>query len=453
MKMEHWAIVGGGMLGLTLADRLVARGQRVTVIESAASIGGLVSPWQVADVTWDRFYHVTLMSDSALRSMLQSIDLDDDIQWVTTKTGFYCDGQLYSMSNSFEFLRFPPLNLIEKFRLGATIFYGSKLKNWERLESIPVCEWLQRWSGRSTFEKIWRPLLRAKLGDTYEQASAAFIWSYISRMYKARRSGLKTEMFGYVPGGYSRILQRLESRLRQSGVEFILGTHVNDVTSRQGTTIELSVQSKTSDDGLGSTADRQLTFDRCISTLPATRIAESCPQLSEREQQQLRQIPYIGVVCLSLLLKKPLSPFYVTNITDDSIPMTAVIDMSTVVPPAQTSGHHLVYLPRYWPSDHPGLKESDEHITETFLAGLQRMYPGLSRDDVYASRVARAKYVMAVPTLHYSQNLPSICTTVPRFYALNSAWITGGTLNVNETIELADRGLSTQIWPDSERAS
>lgn len=449
--MEHWAIVGGGILGLTLADRLIARGQRVTVIESAPSIGGLVSPWQVADVTWDRFYHVTLMSDSALRSMLQSVGLDGDIRWVTTKTGFYCDGQLYSMSNAVEFLRFPPLNLLEKFRLGTTIFYGSKLKNWQRLESIPVCEWLTRWSGRSTFEKIWRPLLRAKLGDTYEQASAAFIWSYISRMYKARRSGLKTEMFGYVPGGYARILQRVETSLRQRGVEFLLDTRVNKITSHQDTAIELAIQSKRSD-GNDAAAVTQLAFDRCISTVPATSIAASCSQLSDREQQQLRQIPYIGVVCLSLLLKKPLSPFYVTNITDGSIPMTAVIDMSTVVPSEQTGGHHLVYLPRYWPSDHPGLEESDESITETFLTGLQRMYPELSRDDVFASRVARAKYVMAVPTLHYSQRLPAICTSVPRFYALNSAWITGGTLNVNETIELADHGLSTHIWPDTGRA-
>ena len=41
---------------------------------------------------------------------------------VETKTGFYTDGKLYSMSNSLEFLRFPPLGLLSKLRLGATIF-------------------------------------------------------------------------------------------------------------------------------------------------------------------------------------------------------------------------------------------------------------------------------------------------------------------------------------------
>ncbi len=45
-------------------------------------------------------------------------------------------------------------------------------------------EWLRRWSGNSTYEKIWLPLLKAKLGDAYQRASASFIWAYIDRMYK-----------------------------------------------------------------------------------------------------------------------------------------------------------------------------------------------------------------------------------------------------------------------------
>jgi protoporphyrinogen oxidase len=101
------------------------------------------------------------------------------------------------MSNTWEFLRFPPLGLLSKLRLGATIFYASRVKGWKRLEQIPVTVWLQRWSGKQTLQKIWLPLLRAKLGDNHKKTSAAFI-CLISRMYAARRSGLKKEMFGYM---------------------------------------------------------------------------------------------------------------------------------------------------------------------------------------------------------------------------------------------------------------
>src|SRR5205814_9275943 len=124
------------------------------------------------------------------------------------------------------FLRFPPLRLWDKLWLGATIFYASKIRNWRRLERLSVADWLRRWSGRRTFEKIWLPLLRAKLGDNYRKASAAFIWAIIPRMYAARRTGLKKEMFGYVRGGYARILERFGERLRQDGVTLRLGTRV-----------------------------------------------------------------------------------------------------------------------------------------------------------------------------------------------------------------------------------
>src|SRR5205807_5069587 len=124
--------------------------------------------------------------------------------------------------------------LWDKLRLGATIFYASMIKDWKRLERIPVADWLRRWSGRHTFEKIWLPLLRAKLGQNYKKASAAFIWAIIARMYAARRTGLKKEMFGYVRGGYARVLARFEELLKKEGVELRLGQQVCKVESVGG---------------------------------------------------------------------------------------------------------------------------------------------------------------------------------------------------------------------------
>jgi hypothetical protein len=48
----------------------------------------------------------------------------------------------------------------------------------------------------SHLRRIWLPLLKSKLGDNYRITSASFIWATIARMYAARRSGLKREMFG-----------------------------------------------------------------------------------------------------------------------------------------------------------------------------------------------------------------------------------------------------------------
>ncbi len=72
-SQESWAVVGGGMLGLAAAWRLAQRGVRVTLLEAAPQLGGLTSCWSLGDVTWDRFYHVTLLSDTRLRALLDEI--------------------------------------------------------------------------------------------------------------------------------------------------------------------------------------------------------------------------------------------------------------------------------------------------------------------------------------------------------------------------------------------
>ncbi len=174
-ESSHWGIVGGGMLGMTLALRLAEQGKRVTLIEAAPQVGGLASAWQLGDVTWDRHYHVTLLSDSVLRKLLDELGLDEEIEWTETRTGVFAGGKLHSVSNTLELLRFPVLGTIDIARLGATILSAARRTDWQRLEQIPVADWLIRWSGKRTFERFWLPLLRSKLGEAYTETSAAFI--------------------------------------------------------------------------------------------------------------------------------------------------------------------------------------------------------------------------------------------------------------------------------------
>lgn len=425
-RPETWGIVGGGILGMTLAHRLAQHGKRVTLFEAAEQLGGLASAWQLGDVVWDRHYHVTLLSDLYWRALLGELGLVNEMEWVETRTGFYTDGRLYSMSNTLEFLRFPPLRLWDKLRLGATIFHASRVRDWKRLERIPVTDWLRKLSGARTFEKIWLPLLRAKLGENYTKASAAFIWAIIARMYAARRTGLKREMFGYVRGGYARVLERFGKVLTDEGVRIRLGCRANTVQSVAG--------QPHVDAGEGQSES----FDRVVVTLPAPAAAKVCRGLSPDELDRLNGLTYQGIVCASLLLRKPLAGYYVTNITDGWVPYTAVIEMSALTGTAAFGGNTLVYLPKYLTPDDPFFERSDAEIEECFTAALLRMYPHLQREDILQFRVSRVRHVLALSTLNYSERLPPMRTSVPGVAIVNSAHILQGTLNVNETVQLAE---------------
>jgi protoporphyrinogen oxidase len=435
-QRDHYAIVGGGMLGLALAWRLSGLGRRVTVLEAADHLGGLADGWKLGDVTWDRHYHVTLLSDSYLRTILRELDLDDQMQWVQTRTGFYVDGQMHSMSNNLEFLKFPPLGLIDKLRLGWTIFKASRIKDWKALEQIPVTDWLCRLSGRRTFKKIWLPLLKAKLGEAYKETSAAFIWATIARMYAARRTGLKKEMFGYLPGGYSRLLARFEERLLQRGVTICTSSVVERVERQDDGSLQVVLPDGSHD-----------SFDRVIITAPANTAARIAPQLQPQEKSRLNEVKYLGIVCASLLTKGPLGPYYVTNITDDWVPFTGVIEMTALVDPAEFGGRSLVYLPKYAAADDAVFAKSDEELKASFLAALARMYPNFRPEDVQAFRVSRVRQVFALSTLGYSTRVPPVTTSIPGLSIVTSAQIVNGTLNVNESIRLAEESLPLVTAP------
>ena len=435
-----WGVVGGGILGMTLAWRLARAGHAVQLFEASPDLGGLTSAWRLGDVVWDRFYHVTLASDTALRRLLGELDLGRDLRFTRTRTGFFAGGRLHSVSNTLEFLRFPPLDFVSRLRLALTLLYASLLRDGRRLERVPVVEWLERWSGRRAVETVWLPLLRAKLGDAYRDTSAAFIWATARRLYGARGGGAaKREVFGYLPGGYARILARFADALAGAGVRVNTGCAVREVVAGPGGGVRVRLA-----DG------REGAFGRVVVTAAAPLAARLCPDLAAEERARLTGVRYLGVVCPSVLLKRPLGGFYVTNIADAGIPFTAVVEMTALVDPAQFGGRTLVYLPRYLPSDDPALDRPDEAIAEEFLAGLRRIHPGLDSDDVVACRVARARQVCAVPTLGYSERLPPTITSVPGLILANSAHIVDGTLNVNGTVQLAERiatGLLTGCAP------
>jgi protoporphyrinogen oxidase len=338
------------------------------------------------------------------------------------------------MSNALEFLSFPLLGPIEKLRLAITILHAARIKDWKPLERELVADWLRRWSGAGTTEKIWLPLLRAKLGESYRRTSAAFIWATITRMYAARRSGLKREMFGYVRGGYARILGRFTEVLERSGIEVLLGVSVSRVSRAADGRIEVR-----------HSGDRAVTFDRVVLTVPTALVAQICPELSAEEAERLRRIEYVGIVCASALLKRPLSPFYITNITESWVPFTAVIETSALVDCREFGGKTLVYLPKYALPGDPIFSRSDREIEEVFLAALRRMHPGLASDDVVTFRISRVPRVFTLPTLGYSDSLPPSKTSIPGVHVVNSAYIVNGTLNVNETVQLAERVLPSLL--------
>jgi protoporphyrinogen oxidase len=435
---NSWAVVGGGMMGLTIAWRLAKAGKPVVLFEASDVLGGLASPWKFDDLVWDRHYHVTLLSDSNTRRILNELDLEQQMRWVTTKTGFSANGKLVSMSNALEYLGLPGMSMVDKFRVAGTIVLGSKVTDWRKLEQIPVEDWLTRYSGKTAFQRLWRPLLEAKLGDRWRDSSAAFIWATIQRLYAARRTGLKREMFGYVPGGYAQIVRSFEEKLRSVGVEIRKQCPITAIRHRDGKNIL-------------ETASGSFQFDRVVLTTTPKQVSRLCPDLTEEERSAYNSVEYQGVVCASMLLEKPLADYYLTYLTDDWVPFTAVVEMSAFVDPAEFGGRSLVYLPKYAGAGDPVFLRTDAELQEIYEAALRRIYPNFAENRTLAFQVSRVKEVFPIPRLGYSAHLPPLVTSLSGVVAVSSAHIVNGTLNVNDTLAVAERASVSLLVHDGMR--
>jgi len=314
-------IIGGGMMGLALAFYLSRTGVIVTILEKEKEVGGLSRSEEIMPgLRWDRFYHVILSTDSELLNFIDDIGLSFDVQFRETGVGFFTDGQLHSVSSTLEFLKFKPLSLWDKFRFGLGILYASKIINWERLEKTYAKNWLIGVFGRKNYEKIWDPLLRCKLGSAKADASGSFIWACIKRSYGTRHKSSKRELMGCVRGGYYSILTQIQKELSEKGVRVLLNHGVERLDNFPSGRIRTVC-----------CGGKIFDFDRVVATVPNPKIIALWPNMPSEFRARLEKVRYLNLVCATLVLKKSLSPFYVTNLTDPGFPFTGVIEATNVM--------------------------------------------------------------------------------------------------------------------------
>lgn len=423
-------------MGMALARRYAADGHEVTVIEYADQLGGLATWTDFGGFRWDRFYHVILPSDQQLIGFLKDLDMESELEWNRTYTGFYVDKKLHSISSNVEFLKFPLLSFFSKIRLGFTMLYASRINAWKPLEEISCESWLRKISGKENVEKLWKPLLLAKLGPSYSRVSAVFIWSYIKRMFSARDKSASAEHLGHVRGGYESIFKKITSLINEAGGRVLLNETVMRVSA--------------SDDGISiHTPRRLLSFDEVVCTSPVNVLERVADEELLEVAHGVGEIEYLGVVCVVLVTKKPITRYYVVNIADEKIPYTGVIGVSNVVNVKNTDGYHLTYLPRYMLSTDPELNQSDAYFRESFLAGIASMFPDFDQSNIVNSYVHRAVKVQPLQVLNYSSMVPSVATNDPRFHVLNTSQFVNATLNNNEVIGAVNRFYNNVACKDS----
>jgi protoporphyrinogen oxidase len=407
----HVGIIGGGILGITLGHFLSREGIRVTIFEASDTLGGLAGPIRMDGYNIDRFYHAILTSDAHLAELFEELGISDRYRYREGKSAFYHQGRLYPMTNIKEFLTFPPLGWIDRFRLGLTVVYAKLVRDWRKLESISVEKWLKRISGKRTFDTIWRPLLRAKFDGGFEDTPATYIWARLNRVSSTRKGADQKEMAGHLIGGYITLIEAMAGRIRAAGGAIQLKSPVQEIVVRDGRLIGLQ------------TPNGLLEFDAIVATLQTPLFLRLTPGMSREYREHLGQTQYLGIVCPLLVLDRPLTGYWTLNITDESIPFTGVIETTSYIDTQYTGGNHLVYLPKYTLPDSTWFKMSDDEVRETWLQYLEKMFPHFRREWIKHMLVHRERLVEPIHPLNGIDQIPSIETPVKNLFLANTGQI------------------------------
>jgi len=408
-------IIGGGILGLTLAHEFLKWGKSVRVWERAPTLGGLMGRTtfdELGGMSCDRYYHAILSSDQTLMSLMDELGLRSRLRMVSTKMGFYHDGRCYPMTTPLEFLRFPPLNMIDRMRLAYTILACRQIKDWRALEQIPVAEWLRQLSGEKTTRHIWEPLLRAKFDGDFSQVPATYIWSRLVRTTDTRTRGGSQELMCYLPNGYQELIDALAAAVRARGGMITTGATVDQVRVADGRVTGLSINGA------------EYASDQVIITTQ-TPIARRLlpPEAADVSARWSRLEGFLGIVCVLLVLRRSLTPYYTLNITDERIPFTGVIETTNLIDPACVGGYHLVYLPKYVaPGSRYATMPNDE-LQATFLGYLRQMFPDLRDEEIAAVRIGRERYVEPLHPVGMTDLIPPIRSAIAGLYLANTSQI------------------------------
>jgi protoporphyrinogen oxidase len=437
------AVIGGGIMGLTIAFRLGRAGHQVTVFEAKSQLGGLATWYDYGDFTWDKYYHVITSADAELTGLLEDLEVDSNLNWVDTKAGFLWRGRLISMSNYWEFLTFPALSMIQKVQLALGLVRCRLIRSAEKLDGLAAPEWLTSMFGAGVYAAVWEPLLECKFGPLKPRVPASLMWATIQRYQNTRSNSQGKERMGYLRGGGIRVMiEALADAIQADGGQIHCGVQIVGMDDTSGDRVRLH-----SDDG-----DHD--FDRVISTLPSHLTKEVFPNSPSLHIQSDKPSEPLGVICATLILRKPCTPFYLTNPIDRGLPFTGIVELSNLIESEERSDKTVLMLPRYDIPSSPWFEKSDEAIIEEFLVALRGIWPGIESDiectHVNRERVVQQLWVNGPPP----EGRPGV-TEDGRMWSVNNELAGLDTLNNNAVVRVANQSvehmLSTEYWAKSAK--
>src|ERR1041385_2507730 len=299
--MSRIVVLGAGPMGHAAAQRAVTLGHEGDLIEADSKVGGMAAHFDFSGTSIERFYHFVCKSDAPTFALMEELGIADRMRWVDTSMAYFTGNRLHKWGDPLSLLRYPHLTLIEKFRTGLQMFLTTRANNFDRIEHLTSRQWIERGSGKSVYDKMWRRLQDLKFYEFADEVSASWIATRIRRIGNSRRS-IFQEQLGYIEGGSETLVEAIAADITAKGGRIPLRTPAERVVVAGGRVTAVRA------------GGRDVPADAVLSTVPIPLVNQLVPDLPQDWKEKYAAIRNIGVVCLLFKLRRSVTPYFWVNI-------------------------------------------------------------------------------------------------------------------------------------------
>jgi len=443
------AIIGAGVTGLVAGRELARRGHTVAIYERWPDVAGQASALDLGNGVWlERYYHHLFRSDREMSALHDEL-LPGALEWHRSTVGIWAKGRVWPFLGPLDLLRYGPLPPTDRVRLGLAILRLTGRIDWERMDDIPLLDWLRRECGERAVGSVWTPLLLGKFGRDAETIPLAWLWSKLAlRRQKLRGSGATKEELGYPRGSFRAICVALADDVRRRGGQIDLDREVVQVRpDGDGFVLDCAGPGAYRTAAGSSNADplRAGHADIVLFTTPtfATRRLTEWPQ---DFAARLDDWTYETAVVLLLELRRPYSDTYWINVADASVPFLGLVEHTNLVPADRYPARYL-YVSNYVHPDDPLARMGTDELLRHYLAALRQMNPRFDERDVLRCWSFREEAAQPVPRVGNRHRILPFASPRRGLYLANTTQIYPEDRGTNYSVRLG-RDVAARIVAD-----
>lgn len=399
-------IIGAGPAGLTAAYELTKKGNKVTVIESTGSVGGMAKSFELFGQIVDCGPHRFFSSDKIVNDLFHEV-VEDDYTLVNRLTRIYYKNKFfdYPLKLGNVLKNLSPLEIIQILWSYAFQRVFAK-KNLDTFE-----DWVTDKFGKKLFQMFFKTYSEKLWGIRCDQIDSDWAAQRIKKLslYEAVKAAIfgnkgnkhKTlvDQFAYPNHGTGEVYEKMARSIIDKGGEILFNKKIKNIE-----VIDKTVQSLTDENGIIYTADI------VISTMPLTLLLQGMSEIDQGILELSKKLYFRNTTLVYLEVdSNQLFPDNWIYVHSPEVKHGRITNFRNWCPTINKDKETTILCMEFWSFDHEELwGYSDDQLAELAAKEIRTLNLIQSSSKILNTSVMRIPKCYPVYETGYMENLQPV---------------------------------------------